>query len=62
MGKYGDIQYLIDRPEPINIFLQARQIAGFQLQEQFKIYNKGKKIHMMSIMPHFSFTLKRRTQ
>ena len=45
MGKYGDIQYLIDRPEPSKIFLQARQIAGFQLQEQFKIYNKGKKIY-----------------
>lgn len=45
MGKYGDIQYLIDRPEPSKIFLQARQIAGFQLQKQFKIYNKGKKIY-----------------
>ena len=45
MGKYGDIQYLIDRPEPSEIFLQARQIAGFQLQEQFKIYNNGKKIY-----------------
>lgn len=45
MGKFGDIQYLIDRPEPSEIFLQARQIAGFQLQEQFKIYNKGKKIY-----------------
>jgi hypothetical protein len=45
MGKYGDIQYLIDRPEPSDIFLQARQIAGFQLQEQFKIYNNGKKIY-----------------
>ena len=45
MGKFGDIQYLIDRPEPSEIFLQARQIAGFQLQEQFKFYNKGKEIY-----------------
>jgi hypothetical protein len=45
MGKYGDIQYLIDRPEPSEIFLQARQIAGFQLQEQFTFYNKGKEIY-----------------
>jgi len=45
MGKFGDIQYLIDRPEPSEIFLQARQIAGFQLQEQFKFYNKEKEIY-----------------
>jgi hypothetical protein len=44
MGKYGDIHYLLDRPEPSNIFLEARQIAGFQLQEQFKIYNKEQEI------------------
>lgn len=39
MSKYGDIQYLIDRPEPSEIFLKARQIAGIQLQEQFKKNN-----------------------
>ena len=44
MGKFGNIQYLIDRPEPSEMFLQARQIAGFQLQKQFKLYNEGKKI------------------
>ncbi len=42
MSKYGNIQYLIDRPEPTEIFLKARQIAGIQLQEQFKIFNNGK--------------------
>jgi len=42
MSKYGNIQYLIDRPEPTQIFLNARQITGIQLQEQFKIFNKGK--------------------
>lgn len=42
MSKYGNIQYLIDRPEPTEIFLKARQIAGIQLQEQFEIFNKGK--------------------
>jgi len=39
MSKYGDIQYLIDRPEPSEIFLKARQIAGTQLQEQFNVNN-----------------------
>lgn len=42
MSKYGNIQHLIDRPEPTEIFLKARQIAGIQLQEQFKIFNPGK--------------------
>ena len=42
MSKYGDIQYLIDRPEPSEIFLKARQITGIQLQEQFEHFNKGK--------------------
>jgi hypothetical protein len=41
MSKYGDIQYLIDRPEPSEIFIKARQIAGIQLQEQFELFNKG---------------------
>jgi hypothetical protein len=40
MSKYGDIQYLIDRPEPSEIFLRARHIAGSQLQHQFNINNK----------------------
>lgn len=40
MSKYGDIQYLIDRPEPSEIFLKARSIAGRQLQSQFNILNK----------------------
>ncbi|UAM98745.1 hypothetical protein K8354_02665 [Polaribacter litorisediminis] len=40
MSKYGDIQYLIDRPEPTEIFLKAIQKTGFQLQEQFKAFNK----------------------
>jgi hypothetical protein len=40
MSKYGDIQYLIDRPEPSEIFLWARQMAGIQLQEQFSFNNK----------------------
>lgn len=40
MSKYGDIQYLIDRPEPNEIFLRARHIAGSQLQEQFNAYNQ----------------------
>ena len=41
MSKYGNIQYLIDRPEPSEIFLKARSIAGRQLQSQFKIFNRG---------------------
>lgn len=40
MSKYGDIQYLIDRPEPSDIFLRARHMAGVQLQEQFALHNK----------------------
>lgn len=40
MSKYGDIQYLIDRPEPSEIFLKARNMAGFQLQEQFNANNQ----------------------
>ncbi len=40
MNKYGDIQYLLDRPEPNEIFLKARQIAGSQLQKQFSVFNE----------------------
>jgi len=40
MSKYGDIQYLIDRPEPSEIFLKARHIAGSQLQDQFNANNQ----------------------
>lgn len=40
MSKYGDIQYLIDRPEPSEIFLRARHIAGSQLQEEFNANNQ----------------------
>ena len=40
MSKYGDIQYLIDRPEPSEIFLRARHIAGSQLQDQFNVNNQ----------------------
>jgi hypothetical protein len=40
MSKYSDIQYLIDRPEPSEIFLKARNMAGVQLQDQFKANNK----------------------
>ena len=40
MSKYGNIQYLIDRPEPSKIFLRARHMAGVQLQEQFAFYNQ----------------------
>jgi len=39
MSKYGDIQYLIDRPEPSEIFLKARHMAGSQLQDQFNSNN-----------------------
>jgi hypothetical protein len=39
MSKYGDIQYLIDNPEPSRIFLKARQLTGIHLQEQFKKLN-----------------------
>ena len=41
MSKYGDIQYLIDRPEPSEIFLRARHIAGSQLQDQFNANNQN---------------------
>ena len=40
MSKYGDIQYLVDRPEPSEIFLRARHIAGSQLQDQFNANNQ----------------------
>lgn len=40
MSKYGDIQYLIDSPEPSKIFLRARQNAGSQLQNQFNSNNQ----------------------
>jgi hypothetical protein len=40
MSKYGEIQYLIDRPEPSEIFLRARHIAGSQLQDQFNANNQ----------------------
>ena len=40
MSEYGDIQYLIDRPEPSEIFLRARHIAGSQLQDQFNANNQ----------------------
>jgi len=33
------IQYLMDRPEPSELFLEARQMAGGQLQEQFRQFN-----------------------
>ena len=41
MEKYGDIQYLIDRPEPSEIFLKARNLAGAQIQEQFNSLNNN---------------------
>ncbi len=34
MSKYNDIQYLVDRPKPTKIFLEARNMAGMQLQQQ----------------------------
>lgn len=40
MSKYGDIQYLIDKPEPSEIFLRARHTAGLQLQDQFNANNQ----------------------
>ena len=39
MSKYGDLQYEIDRPEPSELFLRARNIAGSQIQEQFNRFN-----------------------
>ena len=39
MNNEDSIQYLIDRPEPSELFLAARQIAGMQLQEQFGRFN-----------------------
>jgi hypothetical protein len=41
MSKYGDIQYLIDSPEPSEIFLKARHMAGGRLQDQFNANNKS---------------------
>jgi hypothetical protein len=41
MSKFGNTQYLIDRPEPSEILKQAANIAGNQLQEQFSGFNKG---------------------
>lgn len=35
------IQYLMDRPEPSELFLEARQMAGGQLQEQFRQFNNS---------------------
>ena len=35
------IQYLMDRPEPSELFLEARQMSGGQLQEQFRQFNNG---------------------
>ena len=40
MSKLEDIQYLIDRPEPGEIFLRARHVAGAQLQNQFLVNNR----------------------
>lgn len=39
MIKFSDLQYLVDRPEPSRIFLEARQIAGYQIQSQFDKIN-----------------------
>jgi hypothetical protein len=41
MSKYGEIQYLIDSPEPSEIFLRARHIAGSQLQDHFNANNQN---------------------
>lgn len=41
MSKYGEIQYLIDRPEPSEIFIRASHIAGSQLQNHFKANNQN---------------------
>jgi hypothetical protein len=35
------IQYLMDRPEPSKLFLEARQLAGVRLQEQFHQFNNS---------------------
>jgi hypothetical protein len=35
------LQYLMDRPEPSELFLEARQIAGVHLQEQFRQFDNG---------------------
>lgn len=40
MGKYGNIQYLVDRPEPSKLFLEARSIAGNQIQNEFNKFNQ----------------------
>lgn len=39
MDKDINIQHLIDRPEPSELFLKARQFAGSQLQSQFSFFN-----------------------
>jgi hypothetical protein len=41
MPEYGNLHYEIDRPVPSELFLKARQIAGCQLQEQFRKLNTG---------------------
>lgn len=33
------LQHLMDRPEPSDLFLEARQVAGVHLQEQFQRYH-----------------------
>lgn len=40
MYNQDSIQYLMDRPEPSDLFLEARQLAGMQLQEQFNRFNQ----------------------
>lgn len=40
MNNPNSMQYLMDRQEPSNLFLEARQIAGVQLQEQFSLVNQ----------------------
>ena len=37
--KQHPIQYLMDRPEPSELFLEARQLAGVHLQEQFQQFD-----------------------
>lgn len=39
MSKYVEIHYFVDSPEPSEIYLKARSIAGTQLQEQFAFFN-----------------------
>jgi hypothetical protein len=40
MNNDDSIQYLMDRPDPSDLFLEARQLAGMQLQEQFNRFNQ----------------------